>query len=145
MRAQHEAGLLDMSRRSFEWLNDNAGGRTGAWFEEIPVTRTQATWSGLLPWTSAEVSYFIVHHMLGIKFSGDKMIIKPVLFPSNGPIKADLRFRKGRIEVDIDGKGPISYGLINGIRVNTEKDGSISVPRNFSAGTIRIFSGNPHP
>ena len=32
LRAQHDAGLLDRSRRTLEWLNTVQGGRTGAWF-----------------------------------------------------------------------------------------------------------------
>lgn len=142
MRAQHEAGLFDMSRRSFEWLSNNAGGRTGAWFEEIPVIRSQAFSSGLIPWTSAEVSYFVVHHMLGIKFKGDKITIKPSLFPTTAPISADIRYRKGRIKIDIDGNGPVVYATINGITVKPNKEGAIELFPGFESGTIHIFTFN---
>lgn len=140
MRAQHEAGMLDMSRRSFEWLYKNGGGRTGAWFEEIPIIRSQASTSGLIPWTSAEVSYFIVHHMLGIKFKGDKMIIKPALFITTAPITADIRYRKGRISLDIDGNGPISYATINGVVIKPNEEGTIEVGPDFISGSIHIFT-----
>ena len=49
LRAQHEAGLFDRSRRTLLWLNSVQGGRTGAWFEEIPVTRSWAPKSGFFP------------------------------------------------------------------------------------------------
>lgn len=140
MRAQHEAGLLEMSRRSFEWLYNNAGGRTGAWFEEIPVIRSQAFSSGLIPWTSAEVSYFVVHHMLGIKFKGDEMTIKPALFPTTAPVSANIRYRKGRINLDIDGNGPIGYATINGIKIKPNIEGAIEVFPGFESGTIHIFT-----
>jgi GH15 family glucan-1,4-alpha-glucosidase len=60
LRAQHEAGLFERSRRTLEWLNSVPGGRTGAWFEEIPLVRSQAPTAGIIPWTSGEVSLFIV-------------------------------------------------------------------------------------
>lgn len=139
MRAQHEAGQLDMSRRSFEWLYNNAGGRTGAWFEEIPIISAQSATAGLLPWTSAEVSYFIVHHMLGIKFIGEQMVIKPVLYKGTAPLKADLRFRKGRIALDINGYGSVIYAIINNKKVYPDNNGAIGVPMDFITGSIQIF------
>ena len=42
LRAQHDAGNFDRSRRALEWLNTCPGGRAGAWFEEIPSTRMQS-------------------------------------------------------------------------------------------------------
>ena len=140
LRGQHEAGLLDRSRRSLEWLYNNAGGRTGAWFEEIPVIRSQAFSSGLIPWTSAEVSYFIVHHLLGIIFKGETMTIKPALYKTTAPIKAELRYRTGRFTVDIDGNGAVDYATINGLKVMPNKDGAIEVSPNFKSGTIHIFT-----
>lgn len=142
LRAQHEAGQMDRSRRSFEWLYFNAGGRTGAFYEEIPVIRSQAFSAGLLPWSSAEVSYFIVHHMLGIKFKGDKMVIKPALYKTTAPVFADIRYRKGRIQLDIDGNGPVLYATINGIKVKPDNEGCIEVPRTFVSGAIKIFTIN---
>ena len=139
MRAQHEAGQLGMSRRSLEWLYNNAGGRTGAWFEEIPILSTEAYFSGLIPWTSAEVSYFIVHHIMGIKFIGEHMVIKPALYAETSPLHASLRFRKDRIEMDINGSGSVSYAIINNKKVTPNKNGEIAVPKEFSGGSIKIF------
>jgi hypothetical protein len=139
MRAQHEAGLLDMSRRSFEWLYNNAGGRTGAWFEVMPILSSSAFRTGLIPWTSAEVSYFIVHHIMGIKFIGDQMVIKPALYADTSPIHASLNFRKKRIEMDINGSGSVEYAIINNKKINPNKNGEITVPKEFSGGSIKIF------
>ncbi len=140
LRGQHEAGLLDRSRRSLEWLYNNAGGRTGAWFEEIPVIRSQAFSSGLIPWTSAEVSYFMVHHLLGIKFKGNLMTIKPVLYKTTAPVKADIRYKTGRFTIDIDGNGPIVEATINGVKLKPNKEGAIEVPTDFKSGKILIFT-----
>jgi hypothetical protein len=141
MRAQHEAGLMDMSRRSFEWLYSSAGGRTGAWFEEVPLIRSQAFSSGLIPWTTAEVSYFIVHHLLGVKFVGNRMVIKPALYPSSPPIQADFRYRKARIRIEIDGSGLVTNAMVDGKVISPNKNGAIELPLSFAGGDVKIFTG----
>jgi len=140
MRAQHEAGQFDRSRRSLEWLYNNAGGRTGAWFEEIPIISAQTAHAGLIPWTSAEVSYFIVHHLMGIKFINEQMVIKPALYTGTAPLKTNLRFRKSRMEIEINGSGPVLYAIINGKKINPDVNGAIVVPNDFSSGKIQIFN-----
>jgi len=90
LRGQHDAGQLDRSRRSLEWLNTMAGGRTGAWIEEIPVVRSQAKSSGIIPWTSAEVALFVVRHYLGVRFDGDQVVLRPALYPGS-PSPANSR------------------------------------------------------
>jgi hypothetical protein len=144
MRAQHEAGQREMSRRSLEWLFNHAGGRTGAWLEEIPVIKSQECCSGLLPWTTAEVSYFIIHHLLGIKFVGDQMVIKPALYKTDSPLKADLRYREGRVNIVINGTGEVSYAVVNGIEIKPDSNGVIWVPKDFRSGSIRIEGKNEH-
>ena len=141
LRAQHEAGELNKSRRSLEWLYNN-GGNTGAWFEEIPIIRSQECCSGLLPWTTAEVSYFMVHHLLGIKFSGNRMVIKPALYKTTSSVKANLRYLKGRIDLEIKGTKKVSYAIINGIRIKPDSSGAIVVPEDFSSGTILIINAD---
>lgn len=138
MRAQHTADEFDMSRRSLSWLFNIAGGHTGAWFEEIPILK--ANNSGILPWTSAEVSYFMVHDLLGVKFIGSKLFIKPALYAATSPVKANLRYRKGRINLEIKGSGKILYGIINGVKVKPDHNGAIPVPKNFNSGNIVIFN-----
>jgi len=139
LRAQHEAGELDMSRRSLEWLYNN-GGHTGAWFEEIPIIKSQECCSGLLPWTTAEISYFMIHHLLGIKFIGDRMVIKPAIYKTTSPVKANLRYHKGRIDLEIKGTNKVLYATINGIKVKPDNNGFIWVPEDFKAGTILIIN-----
>jgi len=139
MRAQHEAGQFDMSRRSLEWLYNNPEGHTGAWFEEIPIISAQAPMCGLLPWTTAEVSYFIVHHMMGIKFKSGQMIIKPALYEITSPLKSDLRFRKSRFTLEINGYGHATYAIINNKKINANQNGEIIVPLDFAGGSIQIF------
>ena len=123
LRAEHEAGLFDRSRRTLEWLNSVQGGRTGAWFEEIPVTRSSAPKSGILPWTSGEISLFVVRHLLGVGFDGRTLVIKPALYPHSPPVNADLRFRASRLKLRITGAGSIRFAEVNGRRVETDAQG----------------------
>jgi hypothetical protein len=140
LRAQHDAGLYDCSRRTLEWLNTVQGGRTGAWFEEIPIVRSQAPTAGILPWNSGEVSLFLVRHLLGVRFDGGQLVLRPALFPASPRIQADLRFRSSRINLDIPGPGPFRFAQVNGHRVRADHSGAIRVPADFEGGTISFHA-----
>ncbi len=136
LRAQHAAGDFERSRRTLEWLNTVQGGRTGAWFEAIPLLRSQAPTAGILPWTSGEISLFIVRHLLGVHFEDNQLVIKPALYPGSPPISADLRFRQGRLQVEIPGAGAVLTAEVNGQQVSPRKDGAIALPTDFAGGHI---------
>ncbi len=138
LRAQHDAGLLDRSRRSLEWLNTMAGGRTGAWLEEIPAVRSQEASAGILPWTSAEVALFVVRHYLGVRFDGDQMVLRPALYPGSPTVKADLRFHGSRLQLVIDGAGPIREARINNRPIIPTPEGTLRLPRDFQGGRVVI-------
>jgi hypothetical protein len=140
LRAQHDAGLYDRSRRTLEWLNTVQGGRTGAWFEEVPLVRSQAPTAGILPWNSGEVSLFLVRHLLGVRFDGGQLVLRPALFPASPRTHADLRFRSSRISLDIAGPGPFRFARVNGHRVRADHDGTIRVPADFEGGTISFHA-----
>lgn len=139
MRGQHEAGRLDLSRRSLQWLYESGGGRTGSYYEHIPILKHAMPTAGILPWSNAEVSYFIIHHLLGVKFDEDVMTIKPNLFDLTAPIKADLRFRNSRIKLDISGSGKILHAVVNGIKTEPDTNGVIRLPADFMGGEISII------
>jgi hypothetical protein len=138
LRAQHEAGLFEKIRRSLEWLNTVQGGRAGAWFEEIPSIRSVRQSCGVLPWTSAEIALFVVRHYLGVGFQGESLVIRPALYPGSGPVSADLRFRSGRLRLEISGAGPILSATINGKKLKPARDGSLGLPLDFTSGTVVI-------
>ena len=112
-RAQHEAGMFDRSRRSLQWLHDIQGGSSGAWFEEIPLNRSQVPYSGIVPWASAEVTSFVVQQWLGVSIKGDEILIRPKLFAGDQKVSARLRFRDGFIKIDIEQKGKKIYVKVN--------------------------------
>jgi hypothetical protein len=144
LRAQHEARLFERSRRSLEWLDSVQGGRAGAWFEEIPSVRSLGGSCGLIPWTSGEIALFVVRHVLGVRFEGDVPVIRPALYPGSPPVSADLRFRAGRLRLEIDGGGPVAGAAVNGNAVKLESDGALRLPAAFSGGTVSLrTSGAP--
>ena len=138
LRAQHQAGQFGRSRRTIEWLNTVPGGRTGAWFEEIPLVRSQAPTAGIIPWTSGEISLFIVRHLLGVRFEGKTLVLQPALYPGSPPVHADLRFRQSRLKLDIPRAGAVKDADVNGIRVAPDRGGAIRLPEEFAGGTVVI-------
>jgi hypothetical protein len=141
LRAQHEAGMFDRSRRTLEWLNSSCGGRTGAWMEEIPLVRSQAPTAGIIPWTSGEISLFVIRHLLGIHFEEQRMVIKPALFPGSYPFTADVRFRQSRLKLRVRGAGYVRSAQVDGRRIDADREGSIRLPANFEGGTVIIQVG----
>ncbi len=139
LRAQHDAGRFDRSRRTLNWLHTVPGGRTGAWFEEIPIARSQAPTAGILPWTSAEVGVFVVRHWLGVRFEGRRLVFQPAPFPGDPPCKADLRFRGERIHLEISGSGSISGATVDGQVLAPDSDGRLRLPEDWAGGHVRIL------
>ncbi len=139
LRAQHDAGMYDRSRRTLAWMDSVQGGNSGAWFEEIPLIRSQAPHAGILPWTSAEITLFTVRHLLGVHFEGGQMVLRPNLYPGSGPVRATLRYRSATMELHLPGAGRARYAMIGERRVQAGSDGSVVVPKDFSGGKITVF------
>ena len=142
LRAEHDAGDFERSRRALEWLYTCPGGNTGAWFEEIPSTRLQSRSCGLIPWTSGEVALFVVRHYLGVRFEHGALAVRPALYPGNPPVQADLRYRRGRLRLEISGSGPVKSARVNGTKMKPGKDGVLRLPPDFAGGTLVIESGS---
>ena len=120
-------GCYDRSRRSLTWLNDIQGGNAGAWFEEIPLNRSQIKSCGIVPWTSAEVTSFVVRHWLGLTFSDNFLIIKPNLFSGTTSLSADLRFRKGKLKIGMEKDGERILLKVNGKVIPADKSGAYKI------------------
>ena len=126
-RAQHDAGLLDRSRRSLQWLNNIQGGNAGAWFEELPLNRSQIPVCGIVPWTSAEVTSFVIRHWLGVKVSGEFLVIRPNLYPKTKSVAADLRFRSARLKIGINPDSMKQGITVNGKLIKADQGGKFKV------------------
>jgi hypothetical protein len=142
LRAEHDAGNYERSRRALEWLNTCQGGRAGLWFEEIPSTRAQCPFSGLICWTSGEMALFVVRHYLGVNFEHGVLAIRPALYPGSPPVQADLRFRQGRLRLEVSGSGPVKIARVNGKKVKPGKDGILHLPADFAGGTVMVEGGS---
>jgi hypothetical protein len=138
LRAEHDAGNFDQSRRALDWLNTCQGGRAGLWFEEIPSTRTQAPVCGLVCWTSGEIALFVVRHYLGVHFEHGALAIRPALYPGSPPVQADLRYRQARLRLQVNGSGPVRSARVNGRKIKVGKDGILRLPPDFAGGTVVI-------
>ena len=142
LRAEHDAGNFERSRRALDWLNTCQGGRAGLWFEEIPSTRSLSRFSGLICWTSGEMALFVVRHYLGVNFEHGALAIRPALYPGSPPVQADLRFRQGRLRLEVSGSGPVKSARVNGQKVKPGKDGILRLPADFAGGTVAIETGS---
>ena len=109
-----------------------------AWFEEIPSSRIAGRHAGLVPWTSGEIALFVVRHYLGVRFDGGHVVLRPALYPGSPPVSADLRFRKGRLRLEIDGSGPALSARLDNVELKSPSDGSLRMPRDFQSGTVVI-------
>jgi len=138
LRAQHEANLWNRSRRSLEWLNTMAGGRTGVWFEEIPSIRSLEKACGLIPWTSAEIALFTVRDYLGIRFEHGAMVIHPALYPGSPQVMADLPYRGSRLHLEIRGAGSVMDATVNHTKLRPDIHGDLRLARDFGGGSVSI-------
>jgi len=138
MRGQHEARMFERSRRSLEYLYGIPGGKSGAWFEEIPATRGTSKWDGIICWSTGEITLFIIRHYLGIRFEGNELVIQPALYPDSPPVTADLRIRNGRLRLEIAEGGSIKTALLDGRMILPEADGSIRVDPDSISGTVNV-------
>ena len=55
---------------------------------------------------------------------------------STAAVSADLRFRKGRLRILIDGPGPIRSAIVNGVDVKPDAEGTLRLAKEFSGGTV---------
>lgn len=140
MRAQHEAGLYDRSRRVLSWLRQVQGGQAGAWFEEIPSMRSTAKADGICPWANGEISLFTIRNLLGVHFVGPQMAIRPALFPGSLALTAKLRFRKDWVRITVSGAGVPVSAKVNGVNHPIASNGTVLLPEDFAGGSIEIVT-----
>jgi hypothetical protein len=126
-RAQHDAGLFEKSRRSLEWLLSVPGGNAGAWYEEIPLNRSQLATSGIVPWASAEVATFVVRDWLGVRFDGRTLVVAPRMFPDQGGCTARIRYRSSWIELQIGTNGRLESVSLSGKRYLPGPGGEVRI------------------
>jgi hypothetical protein len=56
---------------------------------------------GIIPWTWAEILFFFIHHLIGVR-PGDRFLsLQPKLIPGHDRMEADLPIRDGRVEIEV--------------------------------------------
>jgi hypothetical protein len=79
--------------------------------------------------------------MLGVRFEGEALVLKPTLFPSSPPVRADLRLRQSRLRLILPGAGPPASAQVNGKALKADTDGAFRLPADLVGGTV-VFELN---
>jgi hypothetical protein len=99
-RAWWEAGDDERMWRVLNWLAAAPGGKAGAWFEFYgPRPVPPCPQVGIMPWTWAELVTLLVHHILGVRPSGDQLWLRPRLPVGVDRIEATFRVRDHRLRL----------------------------------------------
>ena len=131
--------MYDISRRGLEWMYNTEGGDSGAWHEEIPLIRPSMKTAGLIPWTTAEMTYFIVRHVLGFAFDGNgNLCLSPGIFQQTTGLKARIRYRDSFISYSVEGTGKPVSAIVNGKKYKIGQNGKIKLGDDFNGGEIVI-------
>ena len=83
----------------------------------------------------------MVRHYLGVSFEHGALAIRPALYPGSPPVQADLRYRQGRLRLEVSGNGPVNIARVNGKKIKSGKDGILRLPADFAGGTVVIEAG----
>jgi hypothetical protein len=51
-----------------------------------------------------------------------------------------LRFRQGRLRLEIAGSGPVKEARVNGKKVKVSPDGAVRLPRDFEGGRVQLLT-----
>jgi len=101
-RACVEAGDVVRAARILRWLGTLPGPPAGSWFEfygeRLAPPFPQV---GLTPWTWAEMTFLLVHHILGLRPGHDHIRVRPRFLPDMGPVQASFPFRRGRLSLEV--------------------------------------------
>ena len=63
----------------------------------------------------------MVRHHLGVNFERGALTIRPALYPGSPPVRADLRYRQGRLHLEVSDSGPIRSARVNGKKLKPGK------------------------
>ena len=73
-----------------------------------------------------------------MNFEHGALAIRPALYPDSPPVTADLRYRQGRLRLEISGSGLVKSARVNGKKIKPSKDGVLRLPAESAGGTVVI-------
>jgi len=131
-RAYFEAGQHEKVWRILNWLNTVPGAKAGTWLEFYgPRPIPPYPQIGIVPWTWAELTFFFIHHILGVRPSWDKLRLRPCLLQGLKEIQASIRLRDFRSNLSIEKqktKEKVGFLIDAKFYPYEEKDPIISMP-----------------
>lgn len=99
-RAYFEAGDDEKVWRTLRWLESLPGAQSGSWFEFYgPRPCPPCPQVGIIPWTWAELVFFFIHHLFGIRPQGNRVRIRPRLL--KGLTSAQLSIRIANTDLEL--------------------------------------------
>jgi hypothetical protein len=88
---------------ALNWLQNVPGNKSGGWFEFYgPRPVPPCPQIGIIPWTWGEVMKLFIHHFMGIRPAGDKLILKPRLLSGIDKMTVSVRIRNFRLILSIE-------------------------------------------
>lgn len=146
-RACLEAGDFSRARRTIDWVI-KLGEPTFTWFENIDYAakgKEDSTWycGGIVPWlVYGEVPILMVYNFFGFRPKKDTIEIEPHLFPEIKKVKANIRYKRGWIKLEIINGRKCSQVFVNGRRWGNYNEKGTVIPSLNEGGEVRmIFKG----
>jgi len=129
-RAYLEAGEDEKVWRVLNWLGSAPGARAGSWFEFYgPRPIPPYPQVGIIPWTWAELAYFFVHHLLGVRPGLAEIVLRPRLLSGLDSVEARLRLREHDLHLTVRRpRGGETTGVFVGDRVYSYVPGGVRLP-----------------
>ncbi|MBI4428273.1 MAG: hypothetical protein HY562_04060 [Ignavibacteriales bacterium] len=137
-RAYHEAGNDEKVWRALNWLLEVQGGKSGAWFEyygDRPTPPLPPV--GIVVWTWAEIVIFFIHHVLGVRPSPRKILIRPKLLSGIDRVKSTLFVHRHEVALDVQRDPAGQWARVNGKRMPL-KDQTLELPFPQRNTTVEI-------
>lgn len=101
-RACVETGESSRVWRVLHWLAQTAGASSGAWFEfNGPRLAPPFPQVGIIPWTWAELTLLLVHHILGVRPGEHDVRVRSRLLAGLGHVHARVPVRDGWLRLDL--------------------------------------------
>jgi hypothetical protein len=143
-RAYLEAGNHEKVWRALHWLRRVQGGNAGAWLEfygDRPTPPLPPV--GIVVWTWAEVLFFAIHHVLGVRPNAKDIMLRPRLLTGLGTVEARVPVRNCMLHLTLKATADRPYARVDGASVPLHR-GAISIPHRSGDVSVEIALPVPY-